>query len=165
MATPQTRKLRVLVDANVLIAGHGWPRFPYEVLQHAVAGDFTLVLYPYVIAEARRNISRLFPEVLANFETFLLASEPEIVADPSPEDVAAHQQLIRSGKDIPVGRAAILAHVDCLVSTDKDFTDPDEPIHQHLTIRLPGTFLREYMGWTSEALEAIRQRNWKDLEE
>jgi predicted nucleic acid-binding protein len=37
-------ELRVMVDANILIAGSVWPRWPYEVLQHALRGDFGLVL-------------------------------------------------------------------------------------------------------------------------
>lgn len=35
---------RVAVDTNVLIAGFGWPRWPYEVIQHAIVGDYQLVL-------------------------------------------------------------------------------------------------------------------------
>jgi hypothetical protein len=56
--------------------------------------------------------------------------------------------------------------VDCLITTDKDFTDhtaENEPLHQQLRIRLPGTFLREDMGWTSDQLEALRGREWEDL--
>lgn len=64
MATNPPAKLRVMVDANVLISGTGWPRFAYEILQHAIAGDFQLVLSPFVIDEARRHITRLFPEFL-----------------------------------------------------------------------------------------------------
>ena len=65
MATPNpTHKLRIMVDANILIAGTGWPRFPYEVLQHALRGDFTLVLSPFVIEESRRHIHRILPDLL-----------------------------------------------------------------------------------------------------
>jgi len=53
-----------MVDANVLIAGIGWPRWPYALLQHAIAGDFQLVLSPYVIEEARRNLQRIVPDAL-----------------------------------------------------------------------------------------------------
>ncbi len=63
MAVPNP-SLRVMVDANVLIAGIGWPRWPYALLQHAIAGDFQLVLSPYVIEEARRNLQRIVPDAL-----------------------------------------------------------------------------------------------------
>jgi predicted nucleic acid-binding protein len=70
---------------------------------------------------------------------------------------------VRDPKDIHVALAAISAKVDFLVSSDKDFTDPDQPIRQKINILLPGAFLRVHMGWTSERLEAIRTRTWKDL--
>ena len=53
------------------------------------------------------------------------------------------------------------------MTQDKDFTDQDDStaeLHRRLNIMLPGTFLREYMGWTSEALEVVRTRTWQDLE-
>ncbi len=152
-----------MVDANVLVAGVGWPRFPYEVLRHAVAGDFQLVLSPYVVDEARKHITRLFPEMLAQFEKVLLESSYEKFATPSSEELAQHPDLVRDKKDIPVALAAINAQVDYLVSTDKDLTDPDAPVHQYLKVLLPAKFLREHMGWTSERLEQIRNRKWGDL--
>lgn len=36
-------------------------------------------------------------------------------------------------------------------------------LRQKLTVLLSGTFLREVMGWSSERLESIRHRSWKDL--
>ena len=41
-------KLRVMLDATVLIAGSVWPRWSYEVIQHALQGDFQLILAPLV---------------------------------------------------------------------------------------------------------------------
>lgn len=70
--------LRVAVDANVLIAGFGWPRWPYEVLRHAEQGHFRLVLSPFVIAEARRRIAQHLPESVATFELFLRSVEHEL---------------------------------------------------------------------------------------
>lgn len=164
MAANPPNKLRVMVDANVLVAGTGWPRFPYEVLQHAAAGDFQLVLSPFIIDEARKHITRMFPELLPQLAQTLSTSEYEAVATPSKEELAQYPDLVRDKKDIPVALSAIKADVDYLVSTDKDLTETDEPIHQQLKVLLPGTFLREHMNWTGEQLEAIRNRNWKDLE-
>ena len=39
-----------------------------------------------------------------------------------------------------------------------------EELHQRLTVLLPGTFLRQVMGWSGEQLEALRGRSWQDLE-
>lgn len=126
MAAIKSDKLRVMVDANILIAGTGWPRFPYEVLKHAVQGDFILVLSPLVIEEARLHIKRLILDMLERFEIFLWESDYEEVAAPTVEEVAANAHLIRDPKDIPVALAAINSQVDCLVTQDKDFTDRDE---------------------------------------
>lgn len=86
---------------------------------------------------------------------------------PTEEEITAHPGLVRDAKDIHVALSAINAQVDFLVTQDRDFTDPGETtkeVQKRLTIRLPGTFLREQMGWTSEELEAIRGRTWKDME-
>ncbi len=53
------------------------------------------------------------------------------------------------------------------VSEDKDLTAEDGTtvlLHQRLAVRLSGAFLREVLGWRSEALEAIRGRTWADLQ-
>ncbi|MCZ7539414.1 MAG: PIN domain-containing protein [Anaerolineae bacterium] len=157
-----------MADANILVAGTGWPRFPYEVLQHAVRRDFVLVLAPIIIEEARRHILRLIPEAIGRFEEILQAANCEIVGDPAREEVASHATLVRDPKDVPVALAALNAKVDLLITQDRDFTDEAEStqeLHRRLTIVLPGTFLREYMGWTSEELEALRNRTWQDLAE
>ena len=168
MASPRRSDLRVMSDANLLVAGTVWPRFPYEVLRHAVRRDFTLVLAPIIIEEARRHILRLIPEAIGRFEEILQAANCEIVGDPTREEVASHATLVRDPKDVPVALAALNAKVDLLITQDRDFTDQIEStqeLHQRLTILLPGTFLREYMGWTSEELEALRNRTWQDLAE
>lgn len=160
-----TDKLRVMVDANILIAGTGWPRFPYAVLQHALEGDFVLVLSSLVVEEARLHIQRLMPGLLDRFEVFLRDCGYEEVPAPTTEEVAANICLVRDLKDVPVALAAINAGVDCLVTQDKDFTDKDEStakLHRRLNVMLPGTFLKEHMGWTDVELEAARSRTWQD---
>jgi predicted nucleic acid-binding protein len=152
-----------MVDANVLVAGIGWPRFPYEVLRHAVKGDFQLVLSPFVIDEARTHILKLLPNMAEQFDSFLEESNYEEIPSPSEEELSEHSALSRDVKDIPVALAAIHAQVDFLISQDKDLTEPDEPVHQYLKVLLPGTFLRQYLNWTSEKLEAIRKRTWDEL--
>ncbi|MGH2536018.1 MAG: hypothetical protein ACRDHL_01340 [Candidatus Promineifilaceae bacterium] len=58
--------------------------------------------------------------------------------------------------------------MDHFLTYDKDFTDEDETTEKLRrlipSIMLPPVFLREVMGWTSEELEAIRHRDWLDLE-
>ena len=159
-------KLRVMVDANILIAGSVWPRWPYEVLQHSLRGDFQLVLSEYILQQARTHIRRRFPNHADQFDKFLQACEYELVADPTPEQVAQNLDLVRDPSDVPVALAAIHARVNYLVSEDKDLTVQDKTtakLRQELNVLISGTFLREVMGWNSEGLEKIRHRTWRDI--
>jgi hypothetical protein len=55
MADPR-KKPRAFTDANILLSGNAFPRWSYEVLQHATDGDFKLVLCPLVINQARKHL-------------------------------------------------------------------------------------------------------------
>ena len=57
-----TDKPRVFLDANILIRGITFPRFPYEVLRHAANGDFALLLSPIVLDSARFYVHNRFPD-------------------------------------------------------------------------------------------------------
>ena len=158
--------LRVFLDANILIRGITFPRFPYEVLRHAARKDFAPIFSPLVLDSARYYVCERFPQHLAAFETLLGLLEYELAPDPSPEQVAAHPHLVRDVKDIPVALAAIEAGADYLVSTDQDLTDEDETtaeLRRHLSCKKVGSFLCEVMGWTSQDLSAIERRRWSDM--
>lgn len=150
------KKLRVFLDANILIRGITLPRFPYEVLRHAAKGDFIPVFSPMVLDSARLYVRELFPDYQEALEVLLALLSHELVPDPSPEEVAAHANLMRDAKDIPVALAAIQAQVNYLVSlvlsvaevTDRDFTDVDDTtaaLRRHLKPIRVGSFLREIM--------------------
>jgi predicted nucleic acid-binding protein len=163
-----TGKPRVFVDANILIRGITFPRFPYEVLRHAANGDFVLILSPMVLDGARFYVHERFPDYQEALEVLLELLDYELVPDPPPEQVAAHPNLVRDAKDIPVALSAIKARADYLISTDRDFTDEDDSTAELRRNTRPirvGTFLREVMGWTGEALSAIERRRWLDLNE
>ena len=167
MPTAPGRKTRVMVDATVLIAGSGWPRWPREVLLAGLRGEFQLVLSPYVIRQAHRNLRERFPaEHLERFEELLSQADYDLIPDPTSEEVAQHNDLVRDQSDIPIALAAINAGVDYLVSEDKDLTAHDKTtakLHEQLEVLLSGTLLRQVLGWTSEELEEIRHRSWPDL--
>jgi len=159
--------LRVMLDANILIAGSVWPRWPYEVLLHAVDGDFQLLLSPYIIAQARKQISKSFPEGSQRLERLLELTNYEPVKDPTERQLDKAADLVRDPTDVPIALAAIFARVDYLVSEDKDLSAKDETtveLRKHLTVLISGTFLREVMGWSSEEIERVRGRKWQDLE-
>jgi uncharacterized protein len=146
MANRPNPKRRVVVDTNVLLSGIVWPRWPYEILRYARQHEIELVLCPFIIEQVYRNVQKYFPDSLPYLGEVLALCDYTEVPDPSPEEVAAHKGLMRDPTDIPTALAAIKAQVDCLITTDKDFTDrtaENEPLHQQLRILLPGTFLRE----------------------
>ena len=163
----QTRpELRVMVDANILIAGSVWPRWPYEVLQHVLRGDFRLVLSPYILQQAHRRIQERFPAYLDQFDEVLQACQYELVPDPDKKQVALHRDFVRDYSDVPVVLAALNAGVDYLVSEDKDLTDRNEStakLHSELSVMISDTFLRVVMAWSREELELVRHRTWRDI--
>jgi hypothetical protein len=116
-----------------------------------------------IIQEARAAIEDFSTADAERLETVLTASQYQATPTPADEEIAENPTLVRDQKDIHVALAARNAKVDCLVSQDKGLTDPGEPIHKFITVLLPARFLREKMGWTSEALEAIRHRNWENM--
>lgn len=157
---------RVMVDANVLIAGIAFPRWSHEILRHVLRGDIRLVLCPLVIEQATRHIQQMFPEHVDDFKQFLTYCEYENVSDPSPDEVTQHHDLVRDITDVPVAVAAIHAQVDYLVSEDKDLTAIDETtreLRKKIQPLIAGTFLRTVMGWESEDMERVRRRTWRDM--
>ena len=77
-----------------------------------------------------------------------------------------HSDLVRSEKDVPIAVALLTGRVGVFVSNDRDFTDPDATAYrfrERVRVMLPAVFLRDILGWSSEALEAIRNRTWDDL--
>ena len=121
------------------------------------------MLSAYAIAQARRVLHSRFPSYLQDFEDFLLLIPCEEAPSPSPQEVTANHGLVRDPTDIPLGVSAINAAVDYFVSDDKDFTAPNQPIHEKLRILQSGTFLNEVMGRSHEELNHIKHRSWVDI--
>ncbi len=156
--------LRVGLDANILIAGTRLPRWPYEVIRAALRGAFALALPEQVVTEARRHLGH--PAQLAALEAFLTGSAYEELAMPPAELVRQNLDLVRSEKDVPIALALLNGGVEVFVSNDRDFTDPDataERFGKRVRVMLPAVFLRDVLGWSSEALEAIRDRTWEEM--
>jgi predicted nucleic acid-binding protein len=161
MAQP---RLRVALDANVLIAGVLSPRWPYEVMRAALHGLFDVVLAEQVVTEARRHLSH--PAQQAALDAFLAGSAYEELAMPLREQVQANLDLVRSEKDVPIALTLLDGRVDIFVTNDRDFTEPEataERFRRQVRVMLTAAFLRDVLGWSSEALETIRNRRWEDV--
>jgi predicted nucleic acid-binding protein len=140
---------RVMLDANALIGAFLAPRASRRVMEWAREGRVGLVLSPYVIAEARRMISRAFRHRLAEFDAMIDSTPHEMAPDPSPEVVAEHRGLVEDPADVPVALAAIYVEVDYLLSSDRHLVADDESTRElryHVQTMNPGRFVREVMG-------------------
>jgi predicted nucleic acid-binding protein len=158
------RRLRVALDANVLIAGIRLPRWPHEVMRAALAGYFVLLLPEQIVAEARRHLEH--PAQAEVLDVFLAGSGYEELPMPPADLVRRHSDLVRSEKDVPIALALLAGDVDIFVTNDRDFTDPDataQRFRNRVRVMLPAVFLREVLGWRAEDLEAIRNRTWEDI--
>jgi predicted nucleic acid-binding protein len=167
MAKPSSpadaKHVRAMVDATVLFAGIGWPRWSYEILRHATKGDFHLVLAPSVITQSRRNLVKKLPHFAQALEDWLLLGAFELATEPTVKEIEANHTLVRQIEDVPIALAAIHAKVDCFISEDKDFTALDATtaeLRKRLKVMRPVIFLREVMGWSSEDLETVHHRGW-----
>lgn len=167
MDTP--RQLRVFVDANILIRGITFPRFPYEILRLAARQTITLVVSASVLDDARRYVGLLFPDHLPKLEGFLATALIETIPDLTPEEVVSHRNLVRDFKDVPVVLAAAEARVDFLVSADTDLTDVNQTTEALRAliapgkVMTPGAFLDQVIGWSHAELDAISRRQWRDM--
>lgn len=164
----QPKKTSVFVDANILLSGNAFPRWPYEVLKHAVNEDYRLTICPLVIKQAYEHMREIFPQHLPRLEKFLREVDYELVPDPTQEEIDSNSNLVRDLSDVAIALSAIAAKVDYLVSEDKDLSTQDEStaeLRRHVKVLISGTFLREVMGWTSEDLEKIRHRKWDDVDD
>ncbi|MFN8421174.1 MAG: putative toxin-antitoxin system toxin component, PIN family [Anaerolineae bacterium] len=141
MVTNVTSKLRVIVDANILVAGIGWPRFPFALLRHAQKGDFMLVLTDEIISEAQDAVNRIIPERSQTLSDYLESTEVEMVSSPQQDELEQHTNLVRDTKDIHDALVAINAKVDYLVTQDKDLTDPtNTTLHEQIRSSSPPNF-------------------------
>lgn len=134
---------RVFVDSNVLIAGAGSRQGASRaVLMMAEIGLFQVLVSRWVLEECERNLRKKLPQALPVFAELLIAVEPEILADPTPQEIAQWQTIIEA-KDAPILAAAIKANVDRLLTLNtKDFT-PEVAQKSGLTIQTPGDFVQE----------------------
>jgi len=81
-----------------------------------------------------------------------LASKARIVRDPSPEDVAAHQNLISHAVDVPIVLTAMQANVEYMVALNRKhfIDDPGVAFQAGLIIGTPG----DALSWAREQISA-----------
>ncbi|MEA2639841.1 MAG: hypothetical protein QOF51_1235 [Chloroflexota bacterium] len=133
-------------------------------MRSALSDVFDLALPTQVIDEAARHLSHAGQ--IAALRFFLDGSRYEALAMPARAELLRNLDLVRSEKDVPIAIAILAGDVDIFVSSDRDFTDPTataERFQSRVRVMLPAVYLRDVLGWSSEALETIRGREWADL--
>jgi len=133
---------RVFLDTNVLVSAlysPGGP--PAEILRRHIDGRIIAVVSRQVVDELIRAVGRKLPEALPLLRDLLLSAPPEIVADPSAEEV---EQLASSVNrpDAPLLAAAVSAGVDYLVSGDAAFLREARRLKPALVPITPRQFLQ-----------------------
>jgi putative PIN family toxin of toxin-antitoxin system len=112
---------RAFLDTNVIVSAlYSADGPPAEILRRHIEGRITAVVSQQVVDELIRAVSRKLPEALPHLRDLLLNAPPEIVPDPSADEV----ERLASGVnhlDAPLLAAAVVAGVDYLVSGDTTF--------------------------------------------
>jgi predicted nucleic acid-binding protein len=126
---------RVFLDANVLVSAALKPASRLAELW--TLDDVRLLGSPYVVAEARRNVT---DAAASRLET-LIAAIVILPAEPADFDIADDPGL--PAKDRPVLLAAIVSGADFLLTGDLSHFGPVMGrTVGGVTIELPGAFLR-----------------------
>ena len=128
--------MRLLIDTNILVSAALFPdSVPAKAFSKAVTPPHEAVVCDYSLDEMRRVFNRKFPHRLDDFERFVssLSLAVEIVRALDQEERVAEENAIRDVNDRPIFRAAVNAHVDAIITGDKDFLESGISKPQSLT--------------------------------
>lgn len=116
--------MKVLIDTNILISAALRPTgTPYEAYVKAVTYLNRGVVCEQNIDELYRVWNRKFPNKISALEAFLSRALLTLEIVPTPGEDSEQERQIRDVKDQPILRAALNAHVDVLLTGDRDFLE------------------------------------------
>jgi putative PIN family toxin of toxin-antitoxin system len=109
--------MRVVIDTNVLISAFFWGGTPRRVLEHAIAGELSVITSRDLIAELERVLAQDFglgaDDLAETIRTVLSFSEVSAAPD-------AEVEAIRDPGDVMVLTCAAAGGADFIVTGDKD---------------------------------------------
>jgi predicted nucleic acid-binding protein len=119
----------------------------------AEIGLYRLVVCRQVLDESERNLRKKLPDALPVFAELMAAIRPEVVPDPSPEQVARWESVIEP-KDAPILAAAVAAMPDRFLTLDeKDFIEPAHVAEKTgLRIETPADFVQTIRALVTEGI-------------
>ncbi|MBI2303703.1 MAG: putative toxin-antitoxin system toxin component, PIN family [Chloroflexi bacterium] len=135
-------KLRVFLDSNVILSGlHSSAGAPGIILERFIEGELMVVISQQVLEEVVRTINEKLPGALPTLKRLLVSIIPEIVKDPSPQEVTPWAEIIHPD-DAGILTAAVAAQPDYLITGDKHFFEnPSIAGKSGLHIVTPAQFL------------------------
>jgi putative PIN family toxin of toxin-antitoxin system len=140
-----TRKIKVFIDTNVLIAGvHSVAGASATILDLCEARVLQMVVSRQVLIEADRNFVAKFPQLVGRFRQFMRDLAPLMVEDPTTESMEKAATIV-DRKDAPILAAAQNANVDFLITLDKrHFLNPKTRQKVMLKVASPIEFLQSF---------------------
>ena len=112
---------RVFLDTNALLSAlYSASGPPGAILRLHVDERITIVVSQLVLEELIRAIQRKLPAALPHFRELLLNAPPEIVPDPTAEEIQEFARGVNRS-DAPLLAAAVMAGVDYLATGDSAF--------------------------------------------
>ena len=146
-------EINLFLDSSALFAGIVSSTGAARALPLLAESDQIIVtISEQVVAETERALARKAPRALADLRKAILASNAQIVHDPSPAEVKANLHMISHHADVPILLAAMKTKVDYLVTLNRvHFMDePDVAIKSGLRIGTPG----EALNWVRRQISA-----------
>jgi predicted nucleic acid-binding protein len=138
------KKFRIFLDSSALISGLNSPTGAAGLIISAfLAGEFFVYISNQVLEEVQRNVQTKFPLLQERWLNFLL-SKPEVVKQPTIEEIKRAHKLIKS-EDAPILAAAIKLKPDFLITWNiKHFLKGEVISNVPFIICTPKEFIQKY---------------------
>ncbi len=116
--------MKIMLDTNIIISAALFPNGrAAAAYMKALQYPYEPIICDYVVDELHRKFKEKFPKHVEEFELFLSTSLSVIKLVKTPKKVVPIEKCIRDTKDREILRAALDAHVDLLLTGDKDFLE------------------------------------------
>lgn len=142
-----SRRLRVMLDASVIIAGILSPEGGSGAILEACRLELVdLYLSEGIIKEASSKFQRKFPDLFNLFLEVIKSLHPIVIPNPTKTEISRFISIIESG-DVLILVAGAKAPIDFLITLDnKDFVTEKVKRAVVFDIVTPGEFLTEFQG-------------------
>ena len=139
------KKLKVFLDSNVFISGlYSVKGAPGQIINNYISGRIEVTISQKVLNEIIIVLNKKLPSVLSLLQNFLLTYPPEIVKDPSVEEVKKWRNIINEN-DAAILESAISCNPDYFITGDKHFFEsPAIAERSGLQIIKPQEFLKVF---------------------